>query len=310
MTKKYDVIGDVHGHLEKLINLLIKMGYKEINGVWQHKERIAVFVGDLIDRGPHQRELIQLVRVMCSHGSALCIMGNHEYNAVCYATEHPLNKGEYLRAHTERNLKTHQAFIDAYIDDREGYERDIAWMKELPLAVDLDGLRVIHACWHESLLALAQPWLLPGNILPDFAWALSADESHPLYRIIETLLKGPEIALDEAYSYSDSNGIVRSRMRIAWWQTENDSLKEIGVTTNSHRDILPGDVVPFDTINRYEYPSNVPVIFGHYWFTGEPALVMPNMACVDYGAGANGKLVAYRWDGESELLTDKFISSD
>ena len=50
----YDVIGDVHGHAQKLEGLLDVMGYAEVHGVWQHPSRQAVFIGDLVDRGPEQ----------------------------------------------------------------------------------------------------------------------------------------------------------------------------------------------------------------------------------------------------------------
>ena len=48
--------------------------------------------------------------------------------------------------------------------------------------------------------------------------------------------------------------------------------------------------------------SRPPVIFGHYWFTGNPAVISPSFACVDYSAAKDGPLVAYRWDGEKETI--------
>jgi len=52
----YDVIGDVHGQNLKLKALLVKLGYRVRHGAWRHPEgRVAVFVGDLIDRGGRAR---------------------------------------------------------------------------------------------------------------------------------------------------------------------------------------------------------------------------------------------------------------
>ena len=48
----YDIIGDVHGHVRELRTLLEKMGYREGRGIYRHSSRTAIFVGDLIDRGP------------------------------------------------------------------------------------------------------------------------------------------------------------------------------------------------------------------------------------------------------------------
>ena len=50
-----------------------------------------------------------------------------------------------------------------------------------------------------------------------------------------------------------------------------------------------------------------PVIFGHYWFTGPPEITGLTTACVDYSAVKGGPLVAYKWDGEPTLESDKFI---
>lgn len=66
----YDIIGDIHGHVEALQALLLKLGYRERNGAWRHPERTAIFVGDLIDRGPHQIETVRLVRDMVEAGAA------------------------------------------------------------------------------------------------------------------------------------------------------------------------------------------------------------------------------------------------
>jgi hypothetical protein len=56
------------------------------------------------------------------------------------------------------------------------------------------------------------------------------------------------------------------------------------------------------------YPSEEkPVFFGHYWLEGEvPILQAPNVCCVDYSVANQGKLVAYRFDGETELRKEKF----
>ena len=85
----FDIIGDVHGHADRLRSLLSLMGYKENRGAWTHPDRTAVFVGDLIDRGPGQLETLRIVRAMVEAGSAQIVLGNHEFNAVAYATVDP-----------------------------------------------------------------------------------------------------------------------------------------------------------------------------------------------------------------------------
>lgn len=57
------------------------------------------------------------------------------------------------------------------------------------------------------------------------------------------------------------------------------------------------------------YPADdKPVFVGHYWLTGDtPALLAPNVACLDYSVAKKGLLCAYRWDGEQLLDTARFV---
>ena len=53
----------------------------------------------------------------------------------------------------------------------------------------------------------------------------------------------------------------------------------------------------------------MPVFFGHYWFTGEPAPAAARAVCVDYSATRDGcSLVAYRSDGEAAPTSDRFVA--
>ena len=58
----YDIIGDIHGHCDKLEALLRTMGYRETSGTWRHPERTVIFVGDFVDRGPAQLRTVQTAR--------------------------------------------------------------------------------------------------------------------------------------------------------------------------------------------------------------------------------------------------------
>jgi hypothetical protein len=92
-----DVIGDIHGHADKLEALLRRLGYTRKGDAWRHPERTAVFVGDFIDRGPAQLRSVDIARRMVDAGTALAVMGNHELNAIAWHTPDPGNPGEYLR---------------------------------------------------------------------------------------------------------------------------------------------------------------------------------------------------------------------
>ena len=99
--KAFDFIGDIHGHARELEELLaVKLSYSNLNGYYQHPTRKAFFVGDFIDRGPHIKEVLELVRPMIDNKAAYTTIGNHEYNAICYWTQD--KKGSYLRPHTKK----------------------------------------------------------------------------------------------------------------------------------------------------------------------------------------------------------------
>ena len=84
-TRKHlDTIGDVHGQAGKLERFLRVLGYAKIGGVYGLAGRKAVFVGDLIDRGPAIGETLEIVKAMVDGGSAICAMGNHELNALAF----------------------------------------------------------------------------------------------------------------------------------------------------------------------------------------------------------------------------------
>ncbi|MEU2056447.1 polynucleotide kinase-phosphatase [Streptomyces bungoensis] len=75
LTGPFDIVGDVHGCSAELESLLGKLGYTD--GV--HPEgRTAVFVGDLVDRGPDSPGVLRRVMSMVKSGNALCVPGNHE----------------------------------------------------------------------------------------------------------------------------------------------------------------------------------------------------------------------------------------
>ena len=70
----YDIVGDIHGHAHALRRLLIKLRYAELQGVFRHDSRKVIFVGDFVDRGPEQAEVLKIARNMCEAGNAAEIL--------------------------------------------------------------------------------------------------------------------------------------------------------------------------------------------------------------------------------------------
>lgn len=76
----FDVIGDVHGCCDELEELLDRLGYvRNESSIWSHPAgRKAIFVGDLVDRGPRIVDTLKTVMAMSRAGVALCVPGNHD----------------------------------------------------------------------------------------------------------------------------------------------------------------------------------------------------------------------------------------
>jgi len=303
----YDLIGDIHGHASELRALLTKLGYAEQLGVYRHPTRQVIFVGDFVDRGPRIRETLQLVRGMVDAGAALAVMGNHEYNAICFHDEHP--HGGHLRPHIPRNIFQHLRTLEEF-SSREGWaewQEYIQWFKTLPLFLELPGLRVVHACWDPRHIAFLRQHLPNARLTEDFL-RRSATCGTAEYRAVEDTLKGKEVDLPAGVQFHDKDGNARTKMRTRWWRnptacTYADYYLEPVEALNT----LPVDVDALTEI--WHYQDAIPVFFGHYWLRGTPQLLSPHAVCLDYSVAKGGELVAYRWHGEQELTPAGLVSA-
>ena len=303
----YDIIGDIHGCNLTLQALMKKLGYVRRDTVYRHPARRVIFLGDFIDRGPQQRAVLDTVRPMVAAGTALAVMGNHEFNAIAWATPDKSGSG-FLRAHSDKNLGQHEAFLQAYSDSSTDYADAIDWFRTLPLWLDLGELRIVHACWDRQAIKRIKEAPQGSNLLGD---ALLESACHPgswQYAAIETLLKGKEIPLQSGVSFRDKDGTMRRHIRVRWWDREATTYRAAFMGPESARIHIPDDDIAGDHL--VDYAHNAPPVFlGHYWMEGAPAPLAENIACLDYSvAKPGGKLVAYRWDGERRLLRQSFVS--
>jgi hypothetical protein len=292
----YHIIGDIHGQADKLERLLRHLGYQEQNGVYQHPSAQVVFLGDFIDRGHQQRRVIDIVRQMVDQGHALAVMGNHEFNAICYHTLHP-ETADPLRPHSKKNTDQHEAFLEDYALHDEETKELINWFKKLPVYLEVKDaagdqvlFRAVHACWSQAIIDRTL------SLLTDEYIIVAAGKGNLAYEDIEVLLKGPEIPLPGGVSFFDKDKNVRHNIRIKWWSSsDNSTYQDIAMVPEGEEENLPTDPIPA-TQNEYIYPKDAPpVFFGHYWLTEKPQVIRHNLACLDYSAGKDGALVAYHW---------------
>lgn len=317
----FDIIGDVHGCAEKLERLLHKMGYSDASGAWIHPTRQAVFVGDFIDRGPDQLGAVKIPKAMVEAGSALAVIGNHEFNAASMATKDP--SGEWNREHSEKNLNHTKKFREAVGFGSDLHAEIVDWFMTLPLWLDLDGIRVVHACWHEPSMRVLDPWLSATGSLTAELLVEANIRDTPAFDAIEIVLKGPEAEL-AGYHYEDKDGVSRDHGRVSWWDPSATTLRS-GIRLSPSWPVfdpagngvekLPNSPLPvgLSGITQTD-PQRSPVVFGHYWFTAGKdnetlEVIDTKAACTDFSAVNDGPLVAYRWSGESELTSDNLTPS-
>lgn len=294
----YDIIGDIHGFAEPLKRLLARLDYQEQDGIWQHPTRKALFLGDYIDRGPHQAEVVRIVRAMVEADQALAIMGNHEFNAVAWATPHPDNPCDGLRPHNAKNRRQHREFLEQVGENSRLHHDIIDWFKSLPVFLELPNFRAIHACWHPGQIAELAAWLDDGNRLKGDSWYPATTKGHRAYTAVETLLKGLEIPLPGGAGFNDKDGHARTDIRTRWWLQHTHTYRDLAMVPADVIEKIPHQPVPAGILPGYD--NKKPVFVGHYWLTGEPTPLAKNIACLDYSvvSARQGKLVAYRWDGK------------
>lgn len=138
----YDVIGDIHGQADKLRALRKAMGYvSDGTGYRAPHGHQAVFVGDLIDRGPEQLAVLNIIRRMIDGGQARMVLGNHEFNAIGYATRDP-RTGEYLRPRTDKKRRQHERFLAEVGEDTDLVDLSPSW----PMGAAVQAARQRRCC--------------------------------------------------------------------------------------------------------------------------------------------------------------------
>lgn len=302
--QKYDIIGDIHGYYKNLISLLLKLGYIKDGEVYKHpKGRKVLFLGDYIDRGKYQKAVLDLVRKMVDSDNAIALMGNHEFNAICYGTK--IN-GDYIRPHIDKNKKQHDAFLKEYPCGSGEHTEMIEWFKTLPIYFENETIRCIHATWDTKTLNKIKKSLNKNNTLTD-QMLIDFHNKTDVYDDLELLLKGVEYNLPNDFYWTDKDGIDRNTMRYNWFKKRSpDEIVKYNNSALSMPDYvsLPDEEIQ-DVIETYN--ENKLVFFGHYWLQGEPEKQTNKIACLDYSVAKKGLLVAYRWNGEKEINENNFV---
>ncbi|WP_312935890.1 metallophosphoesterase [Pseudomonas sp.] len=311
-ARSFDIIGDVHGCAHTLERLLDRLGYRRHGGVWRHPRRQVLFLGDIVDRGPRIREALHLVHDMVEAGQAFCIMGNHEYNALGWVTPALPGSGKtYVREHTPRHTRLIEETLAQFADHPADWHDFSQWFYRLPLFIDAGRFRLVHACWDPDLIGPLRAQYPSGCVDEHFIQASDVPGSFAS-TVCNRLLRGTDMRLPDGLTLTGGDGLTRAFFRTKFWEDDPQTYGDIVFQP----DALPEDVArtPLDPKQKkalLRYPEDEPLLFvGHYWRSGPPSPIRPNLACLDYSAVLYGKLVAYRLDQETCIDPGKFVWVD
>ena len=236
----------------------------------------------------------------------LAILGNHEFNALAYHTEHPDRPGEYLRPHNGKNEhQHHETLTQLSPAELVGY---LDWFRSLPAWLDLGGARAIHACWDVEQLARFDAGLREHAGFTAAFLREATTKGGALYHAVEVILKGKEGKLPPGVTFRDRYGHERDEVRVRWYA---DPVGQNYRTYALQTDPIDSDVPLTDAVIAAARPYPLaapPAFFGHYWLSAErPEPLASNVACLDHSVAKGGFLCAYSWDGEQTLDPGKFV---
>lgn len=285
----YTIVPDIHADLERL-----NWSIAEAQG------SKMIFLGDLIDAGelvenPNDLGVLQRVSQLISDGQASCILGNHELNAILFHRRS--SKSNYpLRSHKEQNSKQHKSFIEAFGVESNDALSWTAWMLEtLPLWLEFDGLRIVHACWSEKAIDIVKKRRPSGHLqLEDLEEVAAKTTEFAI--AVETITSGPEAKLPVDYSFTDNGGNKREHVRLSWWNAENTTWRKAALSVPDLSQ-LPSSKLPAELMSEIYSVDAAPVLVGHYKIKGIPTLQSANATSLDYPMNK----CVYHWSGESTL---------
>jgi len=306
----FDVIGDVHGCCDSLVALLDKLGYEKRAGVYQHPTRKAIFLGDLVDRGPKIRETLHLVRDMVEHGSAQMVLGNHEIAAIRYLTPaRPGSDRQFLREHTDRTTFMISETLRQFEHHQDELGEFVRWFYQLPLFIETEFFRIAHACWDHGHIKAFIARYHKAHIDEEM---MHEPLSSLARQTIELLTRGANMSLPGGEKMTSGDGFTRRSFRTKFWHENPEVYGDLvfqpdPLPKHIHHHPLTDD--EREQSIRYAADER-PLFVGHYWCRGKPKPINDNIACVDYSAINGGQLVAYRMDEQPLLDEANFVWVD
>ena len=268
-----DVVGDVHGEFGALQALLSRLGYRP-DGIHPAGRRL-VFVGDLVDRGPQSVSVLRWIRPLLEAEQAQCLMGNHELNLLRRDRKHG---NDWFFGQPSREALDHfgpcewlepgeQAWVDALLEP-------------LPLALERNDLRVVHASWCPASLRWCHERMAAGDRRPVAEWYSLLEARVDAEAAALGLTAAMEAERDALGPFPGASPEVPPLRRAF---AEHDAFLQmhhpLAVLCSGQEKVSDA---PFWANGKWrmtdrvawwrDYADEVPVVFGHYWrWTDEAA---------------------------------------
>jgi hypothetical protein len=283
-----DIVGDVHGEIAALTSLMHHLGYDNDGRHPDHRR--LVFVGDLTDRGPDSPAVVDLVNSLVAAGRAQCVLGNHDLNILLDQEKHD----NHWFFGEKWSLDASDEPTPAVFADENVRQTVTTFFKSLPVALERDDLRVVHACWDDEMVDLVRNATdvvaLHDQYADEFRARHGTDKlgKQDPERLekqngnpVKVLTSGKERHTDKPHVAS---GKLRYEERVHWWEQSASG--------------------PF-------------CVFGHYSLSKENRKPFSGAFCVDFAVAGRwkerqekdfngnftGRLAALRWP-EREIVFD------
>ncbi len=261
LDDRVDIVGDVHGEIESLRALLAGLGCDVERA---RVERPIVFVGDLIDRGPDSVAVVELVDHLVRSGVAQVVLGNHEFNLL--RGDRKEGNGWFFPAGAAidgwHNGKERVPFESHSANESER-GRILAFLNNLPLALESDALRVVHAAWNPDAIARVRA-------TDSLERALFDDAAPESARLHENFVDAPD-----ADAIADPTVPVAYHAALADAQATVQNANAAKLLTSGPERPIGEGVLPrylsgkWRMVERdrwWEHDDDErPVVFGHYW---------------------------------------------
>lgn len=334
-----DIIGDIHGEIDALTELLDRLGYDPEG---HHPEgRRLVFIGDLIDRGPDSYGVLQRVRSFVENARAELILGNHELNLLVDDIKD--GSGWFFDERYEQDRVNYAPFTRAPVSERKTIRE---FLENQPVALYRNDIRIVHAAWATNALQAISRLPLGSVAENYFAWDEAARSKAKENGLYERYMQEKKTWGKQLEDEFDPPPFLDA---IAEYEAMQQSVNPFKVLTSGVEQ--PGKEAFFagnrwrfsDRTNWWiHYTDRIPVVIGHYWrllnkqemvrtprysrlFSNVSPLAWHgqhnNVFCVDYSVGARWRdrkalrpietsrfrLAALRWP-ENKLVFDNGLA--